>query len=327
MAADTVLDRVSAPSPVSALRGWVAYAQTDAATGTVRLAVRPPAGPSRRPAIAPLRDAFSSFDLGTDRRGRLVVALSRCPTNATCRLSMLSLATGIEQQIRSVPAGALRAPTVWRGRLAWAQGLSGSTPTVRTRLLSWPSSRASVRLPGAPRTITGEVSGKPLAVKGANVFTLDLGAHGLAEGIYYDNPEAGICGNTQVRYVALPRVGSRVLRTTICGLAGAQITGPSLSGDRIGWQISCPGDDSGCLGRTGGAFRTDLRSGLTEQRKTPGRYFNGFALDGDAAYALEVFDEQSCGRYSTTTNVLTPVGCPVERLSPVGWVPLPARRP
>jgi hypothetical protein len=146
--AEEVLAPVQNQSVLSAYGGHVVWNELDLASGRWFL-IRWHAGVTSRLPVSSRGVPFD-VDLGPDARGRPVAVYSRCRrepaaggglalspdwmTAAGCDVYRVRLEGGQEQRVRSVSSrkGSETTPSIWRGRIAFAQRLPGRR---RARLL------------------------------------------------------------------------------------------------------------------------------------------------------------------------------------------------
>lgn len=132
--AGTVLARLSAPSPVSAYDGFLAWSDLNASTGRYTLMLRRPSGGVERASIPGQRVPFD-VDLGPGPDGSPWAVFSRCAraprarhlgglpdyaTGTRCRIHALPLNGGDERLLDTRPARSAFAPTIWRHTLVFA---------------------------------------------------------------------------------------------------------------------------------------------------------------------------------------------------------------
>lgn len=114
-ASAAVLDTVTAPTPVAAFHGTVAWSQYDAAAKHYTLVVSTDGAPPRPLGVAPSPTAFD-VDLGTSRTGALYAVYTRDGDIYRARV-----ATGAEQRIATLSSPTAREsqPTILRGEIAF----------------------------------------------------------------------------------------------------------------------------------------------------------------------------------------------------------------
>lgn len=196
---------------------------------------------------------WTSFDLGTDSRGRVVLVYALCenPGDAVCEL----------RRVRPDGSGDRRLPvrgsqpTLSRGRLTYAR-----RDGVVERPLDAPASHASRRV--APMRGVGWLEAAGPWLVSVTVDSADEGVDGIRRLRLHDTRT----GRTR-----------EIARVTV-GLGGQAYTGPSFAGDHLGWAFTAHGDAAGCA-RKCGVWRYDLRTGATERAEGPSTV-GGFALAG-----------------------------------------------
>lgn len=208
-------------------------------------------------------EGMPSADLGTDADGGLVAVFATCRRLRDCDVYAVD-AEDPAARPRRVRFAARRgvserAPTVDRGRLAWAVGdrvlvrrLDGRGPTRE--------------IPGALERRTDDV------------VQLELSGRHLASIAHYVAPTTGDFG------VYILRLDGRTLLHGGGGLSGKHPVGLSFAEGKLGFHVSCPGEPGTCASR-GGAFRYDpeRRSWEHAPKAIPGEP-EGFALlPGDRA--------------------------------------------
>src|SRR4051812_47689878 len=172
-AADTLLAEVDEPTPIRAYADVQVWSTFD---GTVyRLTIRRAGAIATLP-VAPSRRPFD-VDVGPDRAGRPLLVYARCRRDRVdasgaaagsrgCDIVAYSLVGGSgERPMRGVNTAAADefAPSIWRGRIAFARRVRGSSETsIFTRRLDVPRSERSQRLPGARSVIELDLQGSRL---------------------------------------------------------------------------------------------------------------------------------------------------------------------
>ena len=196
-AADTRIAELQRPSTVRSYGGVQVFSDFDGSA--YRLAILREAEVEHLP-VAPSQAPFDA-DIGPDRSGRPQLIYTRCQTervgnlglndNGGCDLVAFSLAGGgTERPVRGANTtdGNEFAPTLWKGRIAFARQLAGrDRPLVYTRQLDAPRSRPSTRLPSIRRRTTTR-----------GVLELDLSGRRLAQRVFYSGRRPR-CGSSHVR--------------------------------------------------------------------------------------------------------------------------------
>jgi hypothetical protein len=244
---------LGAPSQVREHQGTLVFSRYDAATREYRLAIRRPgAAPVDVPGVAPSDRTFNA-DIGPGSSGRDAIVFERC--DETCDLFSVSPTGGPVRAIRAAndPERPDVAPTIWRGRIAWARIYGEQRDRkviVYTRRLTSPRSTPSQRLPGVPSR--GRL--------GRSVDELELWGDRLAQRVSY---ECRGCPGTSTQELRLVRVSTREASQVAVqpvGLSGQQLVGPSFFDGWLGWYRTCHGDPSGCRDGFAGPWRMNLRT-------------------------------------------------------------------
>jgi len=284
--ADTTISTLPGPTAVRAWGGTALLSLLDPASGRYQLATsRGGAAPQAIPGIAPAADPFDA-DIGPGPDGSAVIVYARCAKRA-CQLFRTTPAGGAETPVAGATSrdGSETAPTVWRGRLAFARTYARGSSQVYVRPLDAPASVRSTRLPGLPRRTCDEVNGCH-AITNGTVSELELRGTSLAESVTFPLRTVGICGERQIRLVDVVRRSSALVADTICGLGGQTFVGVSWAGSQLLFARTCPGDPGGCRDAHALAYRYTPPSRRTEIVKQPGVMLGFAALD--ATHALEV---------------------------------------
>jgi hypothetical protein len=220
--ADTVAS-VTRPTGVSSAAGYTAWSSYTA--GVYRLVVEH-AGVVRVPAV-PSRPVPFDADVGTDARGRAVIAFSRCYLDGlysypdtsdvwdakVCTLRQLDPRSGRERALR-VPGAAGSsdtAPSIWRGRIAFARTIVGQTVISHVRLYDPRTGR--VRRMAGGTSATGCDGCAPDAVHDT-VVSMDLGPSALTF-LWYRQGNPDDEGSWQVRVDSLSSAGAGTAATGI----------------------------------------------------------------------------------------------------------------
>lgn len=160
-AAETTIVYLARPSPVSEYAGTAVVSAWDATTASYHLSVVHD-GRLTRPRVDPSPREFDA-DIGPDVKGRPTVVFSRCANvlqRTGCDVHLVTLTGPRAGRVRE-PAGVNTraseyAPTLWRGRLAFARSAAGRDPVVLVKDLT--RSSRSVRVRGAIPTRRCEVT-------------------------------------------------------------------------------------------------------------------------------------------------------------------------
>jgi hypothetical protein len=179
-------------SPVSEYSGTAVVSAYDRASATYHLSVVQ-GGQLRPLPVAPSPVGFDA-DIGPDSDGRPAIVFARCadPIQRTgCDVYLVALSgplAGREQRLSGVStSGSEYAPTLWRGRIAFARSSRARDPIVYTRMLGQPASIPSKRQPGAVPTRRCEVRYEPgdCTTRARRVVALELSGDLLAIEVGY----------------------------------------------------------------------------------------------------------------------------------------------
>lgn len=287
----TPIARPGASTDVREHQGTIVFSRYDAAAGTYRLAIRRPgAQPEDVPGVAPADRTFEA-DIGPDSNGKPQLIYQRC--DETCDLFVYSLVRGTgERPVRNAndPASDDVAPTLWKGRIAWARIYGEQRDrkvVVYTKRLTAPRSRPSTRLPGVPQRRCGDIDrdrcGRTL---GRAVDALELWGDNLAQVVSYEcNGCAGIA-QTEMRLVDVEDRDARQIARQTVGLSGQQYVGPSFFAGRLAWYKACLGDPEGCKGDRHGPFRVRISTGERTKGEAGPARVDGFADTGSRLYEV-----------------------------------------
>src|SRR4051812_29589135 len=292
-----------ADGPVAEYAGIIAFSVHDS-HGNHLTIQRPGGEPERLPVVS--RDAPFDVDIGPDSNGEPELIYSRCDNALTregCDLFILSLKPGAtERQVNNANAAESDlAPTLWRGRIAWARVYPGATgAVVYTKTLTAPRSQPSKRLPGVPQKRNGT------ATNSRSVRSLELYGTHLAESVIYGCRGCSGIDTVELRMADTSSGVAEQVAIAASGLSGQSWIGPSFSDGRLGFYKSCLGDPSGCNGNVGGPFRYRYSRRTYEKTTGPHRV-DGFADAGDALWEV-----QGCEGGENT-------GCHVVRVTPPAY--------
>jgi hypothetical protein len=291
----TVVGHLLLPSQVREYAGIQVLSAFD---GTAyRLAIRRSGAIEPLP-VAPSRAPFD-VDIGPDRSGRPRLVYTRCTVetengglgnrNTGCDLVSLSLAGGGERSVRGANTEANEfAPTVWRGRIAFARAAKGREhPVVYTTALD--ATHAAVkRLPAIPRRERG------FPTHYGGIAELELHGNRLAQIVGLD--AGGFL--TEVRVVDVAHGSSRELLRAGIGEGGQYFAGIGFARGYLEWVYSFGGSGGGEL--IPGIFRARLTSGELTRADFPQAVDGnvvGFApFAADRAYMTDArAEEDGCG--------------------------------
>jgi hypothetical protein len=294
----------AAATPVTEYAGTIVFSVKD--TDGYHLTIQRAGGEPERLAVAP-RDAPFDADIGPDSNGSPELIYSRCDNgirHTGCDLYVLSLSAGAtERPVDNANASESDlAPTLWKGRIAWARVYPGDTgAVVYTKTLTAPRSQRSKRLPGVPQKRNGA------ATNSRQVEALELYGTHLAEAVRY-GCERNCSGlsTTEVRMADTSSGSAEQVAIAASGLSGQSWIGPSFHDGRLGFYKACLGDPSGCNGDVAGPFRYRYSKRTYEKTSGPHRV-DGFADAGDA-----LWETQSCDGGDNT-------GCHLVRVTPLAY--------
>jgi hypothetical protein len=291
---DAVVDHLQRSSAIRDYAGIQVLSVFDG--GAYRLAIRR-AGRIEQLPVAPSTVAFD-VDIGPDREGRPALVYTRCTRERAgevgnrstgCDLVLLSLSGAGERPVRSANTAANEyAPTLWRGRIAFARSASGrANPVVYTIELGAGRSRPAQRLPGAPRRERGA------RTTGVVVDELELRGDRLAE--ILDLNADGVL--VEVRLVGMAHRTSRELLRVGTGEGGQYFAGVGFAGGYVHWAYSWVAGGGELIP---GIFRSQLSSGELTRADYPrlvGGQVVGLApFAADRVYLIDArLAEDGCG--------------------------------
>jgi hypothetical protein len=271
-AADRTIATLSAPAPVSAFAGRLAWSAYDPASRSYRLMTELAGTVSPVPVAT--RNAPFDVDLGPDKSGNTIAVYSRCRrepgrrdpaiSNAItqlpdwssgrgCDLYRFDFATGREAKIRgaSTRGASEFLPTVWKTRIAFARvyerrpGRAGDRAYLYVRSQS--AAGRSLRVPAGTRSTQKFCSGKPLRCRlklEPGPTALDLSGRRLAFG--WDS--GGEEGPFSSAY--LGTIGTRAARKTLISressgsVEGDEIVSPGITGGQVIWTLTRFGNET-----------------------------------------------------------------------------------
>lgn len=328
-------------SPVREYAGTALLSRYDASARAYRLVVVDGRGAQRVLPVAPARGPFDA-DIGPGADGEPLVVLSTCVgddrvAEPDCDLQMLRLDGSGPTPIAAAntPERTEYAPTVWRGRIAFAR--SHTQPVVYTRPLDAPRSMRSRRLPGVPTRRCSELVDRPRTPAACrttrrNVQELELRGSLLALDVGYVVRDQAGHGTDEVRLDDLRTGSARRVAKLSFGEGGQDWLGLSFAGGRLGWTKSCFGDPGGCS--THGPYRYDPRDDTYQAAEGPYRALAGFALTAAGSLQLDGRSELGDGPQEVAPGPCTdprgggrgPNACPLERVTGMRWRAVARRR-
>jgi hypothetical protein len=236
-AADTVVAHAQRPTGIRTYAGIQVFSAFEGTLegGVYRLAILREGKVELLP-VAPSQAPFSA-DIGPDRNGRPQLVYTRCTgrgpgtgRNLGCDLFTLSLASGAGEQpvsAANTPRNEI-APTVWKGRIAFArQSKDRSGAVVYTRKLTDPPARPPQEVPGIPlgKTSPG-IPGQ--RVRSGDVAELELYRDRLAQIVNYPSI-------SEVRVVRISSHRTRLLARVGVGEGGQYFAGIGFAGGYLEW--------------------------------------------------------------------------------------------
>jgi len=275
-----LIARMPSVTPLRAVGGTVAWSQWDPSSRGYRLWLHRDGRNEALP-IAP-RPIPQDFDLGTDARGVQRLVYTRC--DPRCDLYIAGFG-GFERKLgaASIPLADESAPTLSRGRLAWARGDGvftrrlGDARSVR--------SRAVLRVPQRSCPAPGRCG--PTGDRA--IEDLELQGDRLAATTFFTERHGRGEGRSTVRLVDLRPGGSRVrtVAEVTQDSGGQSFIGLGFAAQRLGFALACFGRPGAC---SFGAHR--FRVSLDELERTyQARGVQGYAPTGASAgeaYVLTV---------------------------------------
>ena len=333
--ADTRIEDVLAPTPLSAHRGQLVWSRFDPATGDFGLVTRAH-GVTRFPSISARQVPFDA-EVGPDRGGQSVVVYSRCTEEPKrysygaslwaeargCDLYRYDFATGRERKIllASTAAASEFLPSIWRGRIAFFRlyerrsGRRGKIPYLYVRSLA--GSR-STRLPvGSLRTCRRDFKGR----KRCATFTrptptaLDLVGRHVAFAWQFDGLTEGPSFQIWLRDVMSGR--GTLVEQGGTGLSANILRWPSIERGRLFYAQTCAGDPTGC-GSRHRYHRYLIGTGRRAEAAAPTRLVAHTRTDGATFYVRRSLpftsDPDSQGTCRDVLDVPAPTGmCTIAR--------------
>lgn len=263
---DTVVEHLRRPSAIRDYAGIQVLSVFEG--GAYRLAIRR-GGTIEQLPVAPSTVAFD-VDIGPDRNGRPELVYTRCTRergadignrSTGCDLVVLSLGSGSgsgERPVRAAntPANEF-APTLWRGRIAFARSTKGrENPGVYIVEPGRGGARTFRRVPSAPRRERGS--------RPTDVIVDELELHGDRLAEVLDLNAGGLLG--EVRLVGLARGTNRELLRVGVGEGGQYFAGVGFAGGYVHWAYSWVAGGGAMIP---GVFRYRLASGALTRADYP----------------------------------------------------------
>ncbi len=249
-------------SPVREYAGWLVFSRWDGSAyrlstwhaGTVR--------------DLPVRSQSAVFDAdaGPDSSGKASVAVSLC--DGSCDLFVIGLEPG--DRLRPVRNANTTghdeiAPTVWKGRLAYARRYGPDKIVPYTKQLVAPRSRPSDRIGTLPARRCGAVDAPTCRViKHTELAGMELWGRWIAQSWRYQPDGFPGFRQNEIRLTNASRSDTRQIASMVSGLGGQTYLGPSIAGGRVAFFRACQGDPGGCFTNDSGAIRYRISSGRYE---------------------------------------------------------------
>lgn len=319
-AADTVVAQLLRPSTIKNHADIQVFSAFEG--GAYRLAIRRQGQIELLP-VAPSQAPFD-VDIGTDGQGRPQLIYTRCKVERAsvddgkndsrgCDLFLLSLAGGgSERPVRNANTSANEfAPTLWRGRIAFARSVTGrARPVVYTTELAAPRSRPSQRLPGVPQRARGT------RTTDGGIGELELYGDKLAQIVSFQ-AEGQL---SEVRLVDTSNRATRRLSRVGLGEGGQYFTGLGFAGGHLAWAF----DRVGGSPILPGIYRYRLATRALARAATPrivDFQIAGLALFApDGAYVIDT-QLQSGGCGEVNNDPAVPRQCQLIRSTPLSFRP------
>jgi len=318
-AADTVVAQLPRPSKIRTYAGVQVFSLFDGSA--YRLAIRRN-GAVEPLAVAPSRAPFD-VDIGPDRQGRPELVYTRCKVeipseetnlNRRCDLYVLSLAGGGERPVRGANTAANEfAPTLWKGRIAFARAAKGrDRPVVYTTDPGAPRSRPAQRLPGVPSRARGQ------RAIGGSVDELELQGNRLAQIVSFV-AEGQL---SDVRLVDTSDRSTQRLARVGVGEGGQFFTGVGFADGYLAWAFSWVAGGGELVP---GVYRDRLSTGELARAAFPRLLsfqvvgFAPFAANGAYMIDADLPTDGGCGELQGTPM---PRECQLVRATPLRFTPL-----
>jgi hypothetical protein len=260
-ATDTVVAHLQEPSSIRTYAGVQVFSAFEG--GAYHLAILRGGGNVELLSVPPSPAPFEA-DIGPDRNGQRQLVYTRCTNRdastgrgSGCDLFTLPLASGAGEQPVSAANTSRNegAPTLWKGRLAFARQFKDGSVGVYTRRLGDPRSRGSERLPGIP--LAGRFHGTPVRIKSGEIAELELHGDHLAERI--TKPESA----SVIRIVRISTHRSRLVTRVGIGIADQHLAGVGFASGYLTWAFG------GDIGEDAGIYRYRLSTGERSHARFP----------------------------------------------------------
>ncbi len=272
--------------PVAAYANTVAWSQWDTAAGGYRIVVDR-GGKLSTLGVAPSATPFT-LTAGPGPNGATWLVWSRCNANSRdqvpteCDVEGYDLGANTPRAFRfaAKPAIIERAPSIWRGQLAWVTGSDRAIARVHIAAID---SGREIPVKGAipPSTCRLDIYNECYPSTGATVQSLALRGDQLAVGSRVSTgvQDVGICGLATVRLLDLRTGAARMFDDAICGLSGQGFSDLTFDASgRLWWRPTCSSDQSACLGGAADPYRQTSSNGLQRLTTNAGSRLSGVAV-------------------------------------------------
>jgi len=303
-------------SPVREYAGWLVFSRWDGSAyrlstwhaGTVR--------------DLPVRSQSGVFDAdaGPDSSGKPSAVVSLC--DGSCDLYVVGFEAG--DRLRPVRNANTTghdeiAPTVWKGRLAYARRYAPDNIVQYTKLLAAARSRPSDRIGTLPARRCRAVDAPTCRViKHTELAGMELWGRWVAQSWRYQPDGFAGFRQNEIRLTNVSRSDTRQIASMITGLGGQTYLGPSIASGRVAFFRACQGDPGGCFTDTSGAIRYRISSGRYELAGDRENW-SAWAWSGVSDYHVPSAFACSGGDPSTPTEP-----CAIVRRIGLAWKPVAA---
>jgi hypothetical protein len=233
-------------------------------------------------------------DIGPDSRGAPSAVVSLCA--ASCDLFVIGFSPGDAlRPVRNANTSGDDeiAPTVWRGRLAFARRYDADTVIPYTKRLAAPRSRPSQRLAGLPEERCGAVDPPDCRpIENVAVPQLELWGRWVAQSFTYTAEGLGGFRQNEIRLTDVDRTDTRQIAAMTTGLGGQTYHGPAVVNGRVAFFRACLGDQGGCNRSSSGALRYRISSGGYDIAGA-NEAWSAWTFDGSAAFRVP--SRSDCG--------------------------------
>jgi hypothetical protein len=263
-------------------------------------------------------------DIGSDTRGRPALVMSLCDPD--CDLFVTSPFGGPVRPVRNANTSDHdeSAPTIWRGRIAFARRY-GTRDVPYTKELVAPRSRPSTRLAGLPQQRC--LSPDPPTcrpIERERIAALEIWGRWVGQSWTYEVNGAGGFRQNEMRLTTIDRRDTRQLAFHVTGLSGQRLLAPSFANGAVAWYLGCNSDTGGCKDR-GGATRYGINT-RTYARDVETTRLGGWAWDGQFQHRSL---EGPAGCTVEESEIAPPAGavCPLVRAPQPDWQRVDPPRP